>query len=99
MNEAASTTVAPSGPKNDVVGRLRRIEGQIAGIRRMYEDGRYCIDLLDQLAAARRGLEATGLRILEDHVNGCVQAAVHGGEGEAKVGELLEAVRRYIRST
>lgn len=99
VNEVASTAVAPPDPKNGVVGRLRRIEGQIAGIRRMYEDGRYCVDLLDQLAAARRALEATGLRILEDHVNGCVQAAVHGGEGEAKVSELLEAVRRYVRST
>jgi CsoR family transcriptional regulator, copper-sensing transcriptional repressor len=98
VKEVGSATVATPVPKGDVVSRLRRIEGQVAGIRRMHEDGRYCIEVLDQLAAARRALEATALRILEDHVNGCVQAAVEGGEGEAKVSELLEAVHRYVRS-
>ena len=97
MNDAATAAVARPG-WTDVVGRLRRIEGQVAGIGRMYQDGRYCIEVLDQLAAARRALDATALRILDDHVNGCVRAAVQGGEGEAKVSELLEAVRRYVRS-
>ena len=48
----------------EIVTRLRRIEGQVAGVRRMYEDGRYCIDVLDQLAAVRAGLEATALLVL-----------------------------------
>ena len=96
VDELASAA-APAG-REEVLRRLRRIEGQVAGIRRMYQDGRYCIEVLDQVAAARRGLEATALRIREDHVNGCVQAAVQGGEGQAKVAELLEAVRRYVRS-
>jgi DNA-binding FrmR family transcriptional regulator len=96
VNTLASAPAPPG--QEDVVGRLRRIEGQVAGIRRMYQDRRHCVEVLDQVAAARRGLEATSLRIPEDHVNGCVQAAVEGGEGEAKVSELLEAVRRYVRS-
>ncbi len=81
-----------------VADRLHRIEGQVAGIRRMYEEGRYCIDVLDQLSAARAGLEAAALLVLEDHVHGCVREAIGGGEGEAKAAELLEAVRRYVRS-
>ena len=96
VKEIAPAAVPPG--RKDVVSRLRRIEGQVAGIRRMYQDGRDCVDVLDQVAAARRGLEATALSILDDHVNGCVQAAVQSGEGEAKVSELLEAVRRYVRS-
>jgi DNA-binding FrmR family transcriptional regulator len=40
----------------EIVTRLRRIEGQVAGVCRMYEDGRYCIELLDQLGAVRAGL-------------------------------------------
>ncbi len=96
VDELAAAAARPG--QEDVTRRLRRIEGQVAGIRKMYQDGRYCIDVLDQVAAARRGLEATALRILDDHVNGCVQAAVQGGEGEAKVSELLEAIRRYVRS-
>lgn len=84
--------------RQEVVTRLRRVEGQVAGVSRMYEEGRYCIEVLDQLAAARAGLEAAALLILEDHVNGCVRQAIEGGEGEAKAGELLSAVRRFVRS-
>ena len=99
MPTADETVVAPAAPRmKDVVDRLRRIEGQVAGIRRMYEDGRYCIDVLDQLAAARRALEGAALRILDDHMSGCVLAAVEGGDGAGKVTELLQAVRRYVRS-
>lgn len=82
----------------EVVDRLRRIEGQIAGIRRMYESDRYCIDVLDQIAAARRGLEGAAQVILEDHVTGCVRDALEGGDAEERTAELLEAVRRYVRS-
>lgn len=82
----------------EVINRLRRIEGQIVGIRKMYEEGRYCIDVLDQVAAARAGLEATGLIVLEDHVHGCVREAIEGGSGAQKAAELLEAVRRFVRS-
>ena len=95
-------TLRPEQPRRTrgrgVGERLRRIEGQIGGIRRMYEEGRYCMDVLDQLSAARAGLEAAALLILEDHVKGCVRDALDGGEADAKASELLEAVRRYVRS-
>lgn len=96
---AVAEGVIPRRKRGDaVLGRLRRIEGQVAGIRRMYEEGRYCIDVLDQVSAARAGLEAAALLILEDHVKGCVREAIEGGEAEEKSAELLEAVRRYMRS-
>ncbi len=82
----------------DVATRLRRVEGQVAGVTRMYEEGRYCIEVLDQLAAARGGLEAAALLILEDHVNGCVKDAFEGGRGPEKATELVSAVRRFVRS-
>jgi len=85
-------------PDYDVVVRLRRVEGQLTGIRRMYEEGRYCVDVLDQLAAARAGLEAAALRILERHVDGCVRDALENGDGAEKAAELLAAVRRFVRS-
>ncbi len=81
-----------------ILKRLRRIEGQVSGIRTMQEDGRYCIDVLDQISAARAGLEAVALLILEDHVNGCVREAIEEGKGEEKAVELLEAVGRFARS-
>ncbi len=81
-----------------ILNRLRRIEGQVSGIRKMQEDGRYCIDVLDQISAARAGLEAVALLILEDHVNGCVREAIEEGKGEEKAVGLLEAVGRFARS-
>lgn len=83
---------------DDILKRLHRIEGQATGIRKMHEDGRYCIDVLDQISAARAGLEAAALLILEDHVNGCVREAIDEGRGEEKAAELLEAVGRFAKS-
>ena len=82
----------------EIVARLKRIEGQVCGIRKMHEDGRYCIDILDQLSAARAGLDATALLLLEDHVASCVRGAMDGGEGETKAAEMLAAVQRFVRS-
>ena len=81
----------------NILKRLRRIEGQVSGIRKMQEGGRYCIDVLDQISAARAALEATALLILEDHVNGCVREAIDQGKGNEKAAELLEAVGRFAR--
>lgn len=85
-------------PRREIATRLRRVEGQVAGVGRMYEEGRYCIEVLDQLAAARAGLEAAALLILEEHVNGCVRDALEGDGGPDKARELLSAVRRFVRS-
>ena len=84
--------------QDGILRRLRRIEGQVTGIRKMHEDGRYCIDVLDQISAARAGLEATALLILERHVDGCVREAIVEGKGEEKAAELLEALGRFARS-
>lgn len=84
--------------ERDIENRLRRIQGQVVGIRRMRHEGRYCLDVLDQVAAARAGLESVALLILEEHVNGCVSDAVEQGGGKAKATELLLAVRRYVRT-
>ncbi|MEX2556088.1 MAG: metal-sensitive transcriptional regulator [Actinomycetota bacterium] len=84
--------------QEEVLGRLRRIEGQVSGIRKMHEEGRYCIDVLDQISAARAGLDAAALLILEDHVNSCVRDAVDGAERDTKTSEMLDAVRRFVRS-
>jgi len=93
------TEGAAMGTNHDgILRRLGRIEGQVTGIGKMQADRRYCIDVLDQISAARAGLEATPLLILEDHVNGCVREAIEEGKGEEKARELLEAVGRFARS-
>lgn len=82
----------------EVQSRLRKASGQLAGVVRMYGDGRYCLDVLDQLAAVTAALDAAALLILEDHMHTCVRAAVADGDPDAAVGELATAVRRYVRS-
>ena len=81
----------------EILSRLRKANGQLAGITSMYEDGRYCIDILDQLAAARAAIDAVGLILLQDHINACVRDAIDSGDSDEKVTELVTAVRRLLR--
>lgn len=82
----------------DIVARLGKARGQLVGITSMYEDGRYCIDILDQLAAARAAIDAVGLILLQDHISSCVRDAVDSAGSDEKVAELVGAVRRFVRS-
>ena len=78
--------------------RLRRIEGQVKGIERMYDDGRPCPEILDQVAAARGALDELGLLMLDDHVRGCLEPIVYDSDDKAGAARLLLAVRRFVRS-
>lgn len=78
--------------------RLHKVEGQVDGIRRMFDDGRPCVEILDQVAAARAALEAVGLLILDDHVNRCFEPVIYDSAAEERATQLLTAVRRFVRS-
>jgi DNA-binding FrmR family transcriptional regulator len=82
----------------EILSRLRKANGQLTGITSMYEDGRYCIDILDQLAAARAAIDAVGLILLQDHINACVRDAINRDDTDEKVTELVTTVRRFLRS-
>ncbi len=86
--------------KDELLKRLRRIEGQVRGLQRMVEDDSYCIDVLTQISAATRALEAVALNLLEDHLHHCVTDAIAAGAPDAdqKVTEAAAAVRRLVRS-
>jgi DNA-binding FrmR family transcriptional regulator len=86
--------------KDAVLKRLRRVEGQVRGLQRMVEEDTYCIDVLTQVSAATKALEAVALSLLEDHLRHCVQEAISAGgpEAEDKITEAAEAVRRLVRS-
>ena len=79
--------------------RLRRIEGQVRGIARMVENDTYCIDVLTQVSAVTRALQAVSLGLLEEHVAHCVvDAARESDEAAAvKVDEVVAAVTRLVR--
>ena len=81
--------------KQDVLARLRRVEGQIRGLQRMVEEDKYCIDILTQLNSATAALRAVGLGLLDEHVRHCVKDSIERGSGDEKVEELLAAVARF----
>lgn len=89
-----------SDDKAALLARLRRIEGQVRGVARMVDEDTYCIDVLTQISAANRALQAVAVGLLEQHIGHCVvQAAAQGGdEAQAKVKEASDAIARLVRS-
>ncbi|MCP3803000.1 metal-sensitive transcriptional regulator [Allokutzneria sp. A3M-2-11 16] len=86
--------------KDGYLKRLRRIEGQIRGLQRMVDNDEYCIDVLTQISAATKALQAVSLGLLDEHLKHCVsQAIAEGGDGaEDKIREASEAIARLVRS-
>ncbi len=89
-----------AGNKDQVLNRLRRIEGQVRGLQRMVEEDTYCIDVLTQVSAVTKALQAVALGLLDDHLGHCVRDAVTSGGAEAdeKVAEASAAIARLVRS-
>ena len=89
-----------SDDRDALLKRLRRVEGQIRGITRMVESDTYCIDVLTQVSAATRALQAVALELLGEHLSHCVHDAVAAGgpEAEAKISEARSAIERLVRS-
>jgi len=86
--------------KDAVSKRLRRIEGQVRGLERMVEEDAYCIDVLTQISAVNRALQAVALELLDDHLSHCVAEALSqdGGDPEGKIAEASAAIARLVRS-
>ena len=84
--------------KQQVLGRLARVEGQVRGVARMVEEDRYCIEVLTQISAAQAALDKVALGLLDAHARHCMQ-----GKGEApadpevQVDELMGAIGRLLK--
>ena len=89
-----------SGSKDDYAKRMRRIEGQVRGIARMIEEDTYCIDVLTQVAAVTKALQAVSIGLVEDHLGHCVVDAARTSPeaGQEKVREAADAIARLVRS-
>ena len=84
--------------KKKMVDRLKRVEGQVAGIRRMVESETYCIEVLHQFSAVQGALASAAQGILSAHLTSCVQQAfLEGGEADraAKIEELMGIFAKY----
>jgi DNA-binding FrmR family transcriptional regulator len=106
MTSLSPTAAPPTTPpgyadtKAAHLKRLARIEGQVRGIARMVDEDKYCIDVLTQVSAATKALQAVSLALLDEHLAHCVANAVAAGgeEGEAKLREASDAIARLVRS-
>jgi len=84
--------------RKKIVARLKRVEGQVAAVRRMVEEDAYCVDVLTQIAAARGALGKVGQLLLRDHVDHCVTDAIDHGDAATRrqsVDELIDLVSRF----
>lgn len=91
--------------RNKLQTRIKRIAGQVGGVQRMVETDRYCVEILNQIAAVRSALDALGVELLRHHIEGCVVG--HGTDSEhahakpMKPQELLDeleiALTRFLR--
>jgi DNA-binding FrmR family transcriptional regulator len=92
----AAPTRGYSATKDQLLKRLRRIEGQVRGVQGMVEDERYCIDVLTQISAIQAALDKVALGLLDEHARHCVMGA-EGEEQVDKTDELMAAVGRLMR--
>jgi DNA-binding FrmR family transcriptional regulator len=101
--DALATPLSEDRPHADhtrQLPRLRRVEGQVRGIAAMIESGRYCVDILIQLQAARAALAKIEREILDAHASDCIAGAVASGDSDdqrAKLAELTKLLNRAIR--
>jgi CsoR family transcriptional regulator, copper-sensing transcriptional repressor len=86
--------------RDEHLRRLRRIEGQVRGLQRMIQNDEYCIDVLTQISAATRALQAVSIALLDEHLKHCVSEAIAAGgdTADVKVEEASQAIARLVRS-
>lgn len=84
--------------KDDVLARLRRIEGQVRGIHRMVQEDAYCIDVLTQITAASNALKKVAVGLLDDHIRHCVVDDSREGAGNDRIAEATKAIERLIKA-
>ncbi len=83
--------------KSNLTKRLRKISGQINGIEKMVNDSRYCMDILQQVAAARSALNQVALIIMESHTKSCVVSAIKENRSEEAIEELMEVLSKFTK--
>ena len=89
-------TLRAQEEKKKLLNRLRRIEGQVRGVRGMVEKEAYCTDILTQVSAIQSALNAFSRELLSNHIHTCVVADIQNGHLEV-VDDLLATIRRLMK--
>ncbi|MBI2346447.1 MAG: metal-sensitive transcriptional regulator [Deltaproteobacteria bacterium] len=83
--------------QGEALARLKKIEGQIRGVARMVEETKYCIEIVNQITAARRALEKVALLVMQQHMATCLTEAVTQQQGTPKIKELVRTLDQFLR--
>ena len=86
-----------SESKDDLIRRLKKIEGQVKGIQRMVDGDKYCVDVLIQVAAVRAAINRVGTIIFEHHSRECMRNAVESNDQETAIDELVGVLSKFIK--
>lgn len=85
--------------REEILSRLRKIEGQLRGIQRMVADDTACVDVLTQVSAVVSGMEKVGLRLLRDHMRGSLTEAMGSkAPGDDHIEEVVKVVERFLQA-
>ncbi|WP_203248028.1 metal-sensitive transcriptional regulator [Sporosarcina beigongshangi] len=95
VEETTKKTVQPN--KQQLLNRLKRVEGQVRGVHQMVENDRYCVDILHQISAIQSAMNKVSLALLEDHTHHCVVKAIKGQDGEAAIKELMDVMKTMTK--
>ncbi|ARK30714.1 metal-sensing transcriptional repressor [Halalkalibacter krulwichiae] len=87
-----------SREKEQLINRLKRIEGQVRGIQNMVESDRYCVDILIQISAINAAMKKVSLQLMENHTKHCVAGAIQKGNGEEAISELMDVIERLTKT-
>jgi DNA-binding FrmR family transcriptional regulator len=83
--------------KNELKLRLKKVAGQINGIDKMLDEGRYCVDVVQQILAARAALNRVSMIILESHAKSCVVTAIKENRAEESIEELMDVLKQFTK--
>ena len=83
--------------KDQLLARLRRVEGQVRGIEKMVDDDRYCIDVLTQISAIQAALDKVALGLLDGHARHCMAEGAADGHADDMATEMMAAVGRLMK--
>jgi DNA-binding FrmR family transcriptional regulator len=84
--------------KDEILSRLRKVEGQVRGVQRMVDEQGPCVDVLTQISAVISGMEKVGLLLLRDHMHSTLVQAAKAKDPDGKVDEVVKAVERFLQS-
>lgn len=83
--------------KEDIIQRLRKVEGQVKGIQRMINEDKYCVDILVQIAAVRAAINKVGVMVFDNYTRKCLETAVENHKEDEIIDELIQVLTKFTR--